>query len=90
MTIRLTAADPSGVSRVEFYIRAPGSIIDSPIGVDSSLTGYGAVWNADATTVDVAHEQAKRDRLCDALTAMGHHAPSPARASGAVDTCASR
>ena len=28
-------------------------------------------------TVDVAQYQAKRDRLCDALTAMGYHAPRP-------------
>jgi aspartate aminotransferase len=37
-------------------------------------------WVAGAvpdTIVDVAQYQAKRDRLCDALTAMGYHAPRP-------------
>ncbi|HUK19641.1 MAG TPA: pyridoxal phosphate-dependent aminotransferase [Bryobacteraceae bacterium] len=28
-------------------------------------------------TVDVSHYQSKRDRLCDALQAMGYHAPRP-------------
>ena len=41
-----------------------------------------AIWQwvvaeVPGVTVDVAQYQAKRDRLCDALTAMGYHAPRP-------------
>jgi aspartate aminotransferase len=42
-----------------------------------------AIWQwvvaevPDEVTVDVAQYQAKRDRLCDALTAMGYDAPRP-------------
>ncbi|RYD35270.1 MAG: hypothetical protein EOP86_08915, partial [Verrucomicrobiaceae bacterium] len=47
-TLKADAADPSGVSRVEFLIR-PQSGTDTSLGIDQNgADGYSAFWNAEA------------------------------------------
>lgn len=52
-TIGISASDRSGVSRVEFYVRANGATEDTLVGIDTNGSdGFRAFWNADATPGD--------------------------------------
>jgi len=50
--VSASATDPAGVSRVEFYVRAPGSSLDLFLGSSTTAPSYSAFWNAGATLVD--------------------------------------
>ena len=52
-SIGVGATDFSGVSRVEFYVRAAPGGSDTLIGTDTNgADGYQAYWNAELTTAD--------------------------------------